>query len=81
MQVLKVYLVQVQNEEPFRLDLENVYSIDQSDRVLQKEEVLWLTDQRDPRLITLRIRYQNISQQAAFQLQDASLEQLYPLVS
>ena len=56
MQVLKVYLVQVEQEEPFRLNLAEVYSIDHEHRALRKEEVLWLTEERDPRLITLRIR-------------------------
>ena len=51
-----MYLIRVEQDEPFRLDLEQVYSIDHKDRVLQKEEVLWLTEERDPRLITLRIR-------------------------
>lgn len=54
--VLKVYLVKISQEEPFRLDLEEIYSIDSTDRSLQREEVLWLTEERDPRLITLRIR-------------------------
>ena len=55
--MLKVYLVQVEQEEPFRLNLEEVYSIDNEHRALCKEEVLWLTEERDPQLITLRIRH------------------------
>ena len=54
--MLKIYLVQVEQEEPFRLNLEEVFSIDNEQRALRREEVLWLTEERDPRLITLRIR-------------------------
>ena len=54
--MLKIYLVEVGQEEPFRLNLEEVYSINNEQRALRREEVLWLTEQRDPRLITLRIR-------------------------
>lgn len=55
-QVHKVYLVKVEQEDPFRVDLEEVYSIDHEDRVLRKEVVNRTTNETDPTLITLRIR-------------------------
>jgi len=53
--VLKVYLVRVQQQEPFRLDLREVYSLDHASRVLCRETVYGLTQETDPALITLSI--------------------------
>ncbi len=56
LQVHKVYLVKVEQEDPFRVNLEEVYSVDHQTRVLQKELVSRTTNETDPTLITLRIR-------------------------
>lgn len=51
-----MYLVEIVEQDPYRLNLESVYSIDNKERVLQKEEVQRATEETDPTLITLRIR-------------------------
>ena len=56
-QVLKVYLIQVEQQEPFRLNLREVYSIDHATRVLTQETIYGLTEETDPALITLSITY------------------------
>ena len=55
-QVYKVYLIKVEQEEPFRLNLEDVFSLDHATRELRKEHVTRLTEETDPTNITLRIR-------------------------
>ena len=57
LQVKKVYLIQITELVPRRLDLETVWMLDAESRSVQKAEVERLTDLDDPTELVLRIRY------------------------
>ena len=46
----------MEQDEPFRLNLEEVFSLDHATRELRKEHVTRLTEETDPTNVTLRIR-------------------------
>lgn len=59
-QVKKVYLIQITELVPRRLDLETVWMLDSESRSVQKAAVEQLTDLDDPTELVLRIRYTHV---------------------
>ncbi len=57
LQVLKVYLIKVEQQEPFRLDLTQVFSVDHATKEICRETILGLAKETDVTRHTLSITY------------------------